>query len=93
MSVIKNHGMSKNKKYWHDQIGYNFRITNLQAAIGVAQLSKIKEYLYVRYSFEQHYKRLLPSLGFDCDFQNDLEDLDKVQLLFLHDSNFHLINL
>ena len=29
------------KKYWHNKTGFNFRMTNLQAAIGVAQLEKI----------------------------------------------------
>ena len=37
---IKNHGMSSNKKYFHDIVGSNYRLTNLQAAIGVEQLKK-----------------------------------------------------
>ena len=33
--------MSFSKKYWHDEIGYNFRMTNMQkAAIGLAQLEQ-----------------------------------------------------
>ena len=39
---IKNHGMSSNKKYFHDIVGSNYRLTNLQAAIGVEQLKKVK---------------------------------------------------
>ena len=35
---LRNHGMDIKKKYWHNQIGFNFRMTNLQAAIGVAHL-------------------------------------------------------
>ena len=37
MKLIRNHGMGS-KKYWHEGRAFNFRLTNLQAALGVAQL-------------------------------------------------------
>jgi perosamine synthetase len=37
--------MRKEKKYWHDVMGYNYRMTNLQAAVGVAQLERIEEFV------------------------------------------------
>jgi perosamine synthetase len=37
--------MTKNKRYWHDVVGYNYRLTNLQAAIGVAQMERIDSIL------------------------------------------------
>ena len=39
--ILRDHGMSKKKKYWHDFLGFNYRMTNMQAAIGVAQIKKI----------------------------------------------------
>lgn len=30
------------KKYWYEHIGYNYRLTNIQAAIGCAQMEKIE---------------------------------------------------
>ena len=48
---IKNHGMSSNKKYFHDIVGSNYRLTNLQAAIGVEQLKKVKKLLKNRKKF------------------------------------------
>jgi perosamine synthetase len=44
---IKNHGMSPHKKYHHLIVGSNYRMTNIQAALGVAQLEKI-EYIFNR---------------------------------------------
>ncbi|KKM16310.1 hypothetical protein LCGC14_1687160, partial [marine sediment metagenome] len=41
MINLRDHGMNKEKRYWHDIIGYNYRMTNLQAAVGVAQLAKL----------------------------------------------------
>lgn len=35
----------KSRRYIHEEIGSNFRITNLQAAIGVAQLEKIDDHI------------------------------------------------
>ena len=32
--------MNSHKKYWHDEVGYNFRMTNMQAAVGLAQLEQ-----------------------------------------------------
>lgn len=48
MMILRDHGMNKNVKYWHDVIGYNYRMTNIQAAIGVAQLSKIDRFIEIR---------------------------------------------
>jgi len=45
MNMLKGHGMNPSKKYWHDEIGFNYRMTNLQAAIGVAQLAKIDKFI------------------------------------------------
>ena len=38
---LRDHAMSPTKRYWHEEIGYNYRMTNLQAALGVAQLKRI----------------------------------------------------
>lgn len=44
-SILRDHGMSKQRKYWHDTVGYNYRMTNLQAAIGVAQMEKVSDFV------------------------------------------------
>lgn len=38
---LRDHGMSPDRSYWHERVGYNYRITNLQAAIGESQLWRI----------------------------------------------------
>jgi len=40
--VIRNHGMRK--RYYHDEIGYNFRMTDMHAAIGLAQIAKLEKF-------------------------------------------------
>jgi perosamine synthetase len=38
---LRDHGMVKGRRYWHERVGFNYRMTNPQAAIGVAQLERI----------------------------------------------------
>jgi perosamine synthetase len=41
MNLLKNHGMDPTRRYWHPVVGYNYRMTNVAAAIGLAQLEKV----------------------------------------------------
>ena len=45
MRMLRDHGMSPKRRYWHETIGFNYRMTNLQAALGVAQLNKIDRFI------------------------------------------------
>ena len=40
--------MNVERKYWHDVIGYNFRMTNVNAALGVAQMEGVEGFLEKR---------------------------------------------
>ncbi len=81
MKVMRDHGMNKNKKYYHEVIGYNYRMTNLQAAIGVAQLERIEEILQQRSGLENEYRTLLAGSNI-IEFQrNDLKNRDKITWL------------
>jgi perosamine synthetase len=40
---LRDHAMSKTKRYWHEAVGFNYRMTNLQAALGAAQLERIED--------------------------------------------------
>ncbi|HLZ02772.1 MAG TPA: DegT/DnrJ/EryC1/StrS family aminotransferase [Bradyrhizobium sp.] len=42
---LRDHAMSPVRRYFHEERGFNYRITNLQAALGVAQLERIGELL------------------------------------------------
>jgi perosamine synthetase len=53
---------NENKYYWHDVIGYNYRMTNLCASIGVAQLSKIKKILKIKKKIANFYLDHLKNL-------------------------------
>lgn len=55
MRLLRDHGMNPNKRYWHDFIGFNYRMTNMQAALGVAQLGKIDKLIGMRQHIAEWY--------------------------------------
>lgn len=40
--MLRNHGMQR--RYYHDLLGYNFRMTDLHAAIGLGQIDRLEEF-------------------------------------------------
>lgn len=59
MRVLRDHGMRKTRRFYHEIVGYNYRMTNLQAAIGVAQVERIGEMLAWRSELEDAYREKL----------------------------------
>lgn len=47
------------KEYIHNEIGYNYRLSNLQSAIGVAQLEMIDEFIEIKRRNAMYYTELL----------------------------------
>ena len=62
MRQLKDHGMSANRRYYHLQMGYNYRLTNIQAAIGLAQLEKLEETIAIKRKNVQLYNSLLRNI-------------------------------
>jgi len=54
------------KRFYHTELGYNFRMTNLQAAIGVAQLERIEEFIAIKRSLGEYYRHRLSGIAGVC---------------------------
>lgn len=61
---LRDHAMSKEKRYWHTEIGFNYRMTNLQAALGLAQLKRIDKLIEKKRKIFEWYKRYMKDI--DC---------------------------
>lgn len=48
-----------NNSFYHDEVGYNFRMPNILAAMGCAQLERIDEYIDIKIKNASIYKKLL----------------------------------
>ena len=56
-------------EYYHDEIGYNYRLTNVSAAIGLAQMEQLDKFIKTKHKIKDFY---VNSLNNVCDiiFQN-----------------------
>lgn len=52
----------KERRFIHEEVGYNFRMTNLQAAIGLAQIERIDEIIEKKRKIAKKYNRFLGSI-------------------------------
>ncbi len=67
MQELRSHGMAPGQGYWHDRVGYNYRMTNIQAAIGHWQLRRIGDTLHRNRGLERLYRQHLERIpGVTC---------------------------
>jgi dTDP-4-amino-4,6-dideoxygalactose transaminase len=55
--IIRNHGMKR--RYYHDELGFNFRMTDISAAIGLEQLKKLDKFNTIRRENAAYYSKHL----------------------------------
>ena len=59
---LKGQGLALYREYWHDVVGYNYRMTNICAAIGLAQLERANQFLEQKRKLFQKYVNRLNGL-------------------------------
>lgn len=57
--TLRDHAFSKERHFWHKYIGYSFRMTNLQAAVGLAQTEQMERLVVRRRENAALYEELL----------------------------------
>lgn len=65
--VLRNHGMSANSEIapWHydmNELGFNYRLTDISCALGISQLKKLDSFLDLRRSIAQRYDEFFKSV-------------------------------
>jgi perosamine synthetase len=48
-------GVDPKRRYWHEVMGYNYRMTNVTAAIGVTQMERLRSFLASRRRLTDRY--------------------------------------
>ena len=59
MRFLKDHAMSHSERYYHPELGFNYRMTNVEAALGVAQLERVDSFLKRKREIAHNYSKLL----------------------------------
>lgn len=62
LRMTKAQGQSPKKRYWHEMLGFNYRMTNIAAAIGLAQMERFETILERKRQIGTEYRRLLAGL-------------------------------
>jgi perosamine synthetase len=57
--LLRDQAYEEKRRFLHRFVGFNYRMTNLQAAIGLAQLEKIDDFVNLRRSNAHYYNSLL----------------------------------
>lgn len=60
---VKGQGQSLTRRYWHDELGFNYRMTNVCAAIGTAQMERIESILDRKFQISRMYRDALAGSG------------------------------
>ena len=67
---LRGQGLAKNREYWHDMVGYNYRMTNICAAIGFGQMENIDSILIKKRQIANLYKDQLYETEFEFHKEN-----------------------
>jgi len=72
--LLKGQGVPLTRRYWHEILGYNYRMANLSAALGTAQLGKLESILSNKRRLAARYKSALQ--GLPISLQKELPDTE-----------------
>ncbi len=59
---LKNLCFQPQKRFVHEELGWNFRMTNLQAAIGLAQMENLEDHITRKHQIGRRYSELLKDI-------------------------------
>lgn len=69
----KGQGLAKHRQYWHDVVGYNYRMTNICAALGLAQLEQVDDFIMKKRDVAKWYAEALAELP--IEFHQEVGDV------------------
>lgn len=61
--ALKDLAHSPKKRFLHTELAFNYRLTNLQAALGLAQLEEVKKYLKIKRQMADFYQEKLKNIN------------------------------
>jgi perosamine synthetase len=82
MRILRGQGQDPDKRYWFNEVGYNYRMTNIEAAIGLAQLEKIDAHLDARKRVAEWYIEELNCMSDFVDIQKTTPKAENVWWMF-----------
>ncbi len=75
VKFLVNQARDASKGYYHPEVGFNYRMTNIEASLGLAQLERISEFLIKKRKFRKIYKEILSELSY-IKFQKEYDNAE-----------------
>jgi len=73
MKFLVNQARDESKGYYHPEIGFNYRMTNLEASLGLAQFERLPDFLQKKRRYMQIYREILSGVK-GIEFQEEYPD-------------------
>lgn len=73
IKFLINQARDASKGYYHPEIGFNYRMTNLEASLALAQLERLEEFLIKKREFAKIYMENLQNIK-EIEFQKEYEN-------------------
>jgi perosamine synthetase len=83
LKFLRDHAMSKEIRYWHTEVGFNYRMTNVQAALGLAQLEQIDYFLAERSHQLERYRSNLLGTGIELNPSISVEPVNWITCAYV----------
>jgi perosamine synthetase len=61
--LLRGQGMDPKRRYWFSELGYNYRLSNLQASIFCAQFEKLDSFCQIRRQIFTNYEKVIENIG------------------------------
>lgn len=72
IKFLVNQARDKREGYYHSEIGFNYRMTNIEAALGLGQMERLDNFLSLKKKFNKIYRNELKTLRF-INFQEEYQ--------------------
>jgi perosamine synthetase len=59
---LRGQGLARHREYWHDVVAYNYRMTNISAALGLAQFERLERFVARKRAIAERYASLCAAL-------------------------------
>lgn len=73
MKFLVNQARDESKGYYHPEIGFNYRMTNLEASLGLAQFERLPDFLQKKSRYMEIYREILTGVK-GIEFQEEYPD-------------------
>ncbi len=75
IKFLVNQARDASGEYYHPELGFNYRMTNIEASLGLAQLERIDEFLAKKKAFRKIYQEILGDLSY-IQFQEEYNNAE-----------------